>query len=332
MAGPAYVTRETVMNVGGYGSVIADRIDRAIFSRSRTIEDDLHRHFYPVKAAYTYTEHDESWWVSDAAFWLNRDLQSVSAITVDGSAPTTYVLLPKDGPPYNRISVDSYWNVDTIITGVWGWSNDTAAAGTLAAAVVSEAATTIDVTDSYLVGVGDLITIDAERLIVTDKTAIDSTANLDGALTAAANNQTVTLTDATGFVAGEEILVESERMLIQDVTGNDLSVERAYRGSTLAAHDTAKDVYLYRRLTVERGATGTTATTHLISAAITRNVPPPQIRDWCLAEVLTQLEQEGAAYARVVGSGETQREARGAGLTDARYQARRLARVRIEAV
>jgi hypothetical protein len=79
MAGPAYVTRETILDVGGYGSVIADRIDRAIFTASRRIEDTLHRRFYPLSAAVTYHEpYEPSNHVGDEAFWLKDDLQSAS--------------------------------------------------------------------------------------------------------------------------------------------------------------------------------------------------------------------------------------------------------------
>ncbi len=78
-------------------------------------------------------------------------------------------------------------------------------------------------------------------------------------------------------------------------------------------------MFAYRRLTIERGATGSTAIdTHVATDAVVRNVPPEPIRDWCLAEVLNQLSQESAAYARTIGSGDNQMEARGAGLVDVR--------------
>ncbi len=330
---PAYVTRETVLDVGGFGSVIADKIDRAIFAQSRNIDETLHRHFFPLTAAVTFHEPYEcSSHVGSSAFWLNSDLQSASGITVDGTANTDYTLLPKEGPPYNRIVIDSFFQVDTIITGVWGYSADTTAAGALSANIAAAGTATCDVTDSSLIGVGDLITINTERMIVTGKTAIDTTVNVNDTLTADANDVTVTVTDGSGFNAGEEILIDSERMLITDIATNDLTVTRAYRGSTLAGHSTATDVYAYRRLSIDRGSTGSTAATHTAADTITVNTPPPVIRDWCLAEVLNQLAQEGSSYARVVGSGDNQREARGAGLVDIRKAGSRLRRVRKAAV
>ncbi len=333
MAGPAYATREDVLTATDYGSVIAAKIDRAIFSQSRLIDLTLHRFFYPLTEAVTYHEPiDRSSHVGSEAFWLNRDLQSASGITVDGTAETTYTLMPKEGPPYNRIVIASFQNVDTIITGVWGYSNDTETAGALAAAVASTTVTTIVCSDGSLIGIGDLLTINAERFIVTGRTTLDTTANLNGALTESMANQTVTITDGTKVKLGEVILVESEKMLVTEVVTNDLTVERAYDGSTLAAHDTAKDVYAYRTLTVTRGATGSTAATHADTDAIVRNVPPGPIRAWCIAEAINQIEQESSGYARVVGSGDNQREATGAGLKSIRNQAMRYIRTRIKAI
>jgi hypothetical protein len=336
MSGPAYVTRETVQTVGGFGSVIASKIDRAIFTQSRNIENQLLRHFYPLTEAHTFHDpYNDTSHVCDPGFWLNRDLLSATAVTVDGTAASSYTLLPKQGPPYDRIIVDGFDGLDTIITGDWGWSNDTKAAGTLAADITTTTAVTCDVDGdaAATIGVGDLMSVNTERMIVTGRTAIDSTANLNGALTADANNQTVTITDGSGFAVGEELLVESERMLILDIATNDLTVERAFRGSTLAAHNDATDVFAYRRLTIDRGATGTTAIdTSVATDAITVNVPPAPIRDWCLGEVLNQIAQETGAYARVVGSGDNQQEARGAGLKDLRREGARLRRYRTGAV
>ena len=64
---------------------------------------------------------------------------------MDGTAQATYTLLPKEGPPYNRIAIASFGQVDTIITGVWGYTNDTETAGALAAEISSTTATVCDV-------------------------------------------------------------------------------------------------------------------------------------------------------------------------------------------
>src|SRR3546814_19132909 len=82
------------------------------------------------------------------------------------------------------------------------------------------------------------------------------------------NDQTVDVTDGTLFFVGELILIDSERMRIVDITGNNLTVVRAYGGATLAAHSLGADVYVSRRLTVDRGALGTTAAPHLHEAPL----------------------------------------------------------------
>src|SRR3546814_20587325 len=86
------------------------------------------------------------------------------------------------------------------------------------------------------------------------------------------------VTDGTLFFVGELILIDSERMRIVDITGNNLTVVRAYDGSTLAAPSLGADVYVYRSLTVERGALGTTAATHLDAASVTVWAVPASVK------------------------------------------------------
>lgn len=83
---------------------------------------------------------------------------------------------------------------------------------------------------------------------------------------------------------------------------------------------------------MERGATGTTAATHSDAAAITRNVPPHPITTLCIAEAMVTLAQETSAYARTVGSGDAQMEARGMGLEAAWKDARSYRRGRMATV
>jgi hypothetical protein len=93
----------------------------------------------------------------------------------------------------------------------------------------------------------------------------------------------------------------------------------------LASH-TGSTIYALRRLVVERGALGTTAATHLIAAPIVKHVVPGTIRLLAIAESLTTVQQEGAGYARIVGSGDKNfnssnaRLAAGVGLNDLREQ------------
>ena len=140
------------------------------------------------------------------------------------------------------------------------------------------------------------------------------------------------INDATQVNAGEVVTMDSERMKIISISGNDTTVKRAWDGSTLAAHSSGINVFAPRTLTVERDAVGTTAATHSDSAVLTKNVPPAPITSLCVAEALVLFQQEQSAYGRTVGSGDSQREARGAGLKDARKMAGVYKRGRLVAV
>jgi len=179
--------------------------------------------------------------------------------------------------------------------------------------------TTITVPNGALVGIGDLLRVESEYLLVTDRGWLYSTQNLQSDMSASSGMVTVAVTDGTDFNVDEVILLNSEKMLIVDIAGNNLTVKRAWDGSVLAAHSSS-DIYVSRLLTVGRGAIGSTEASHLIGTAISKWVPPPLINQRCIAEVLSAIEQEQSAYARVVGSGETAIEARGVGLIDLRLQ------------
>lgn len=335
MGSPAYATVEDVARALDvqHSPFRYSTLRRLVLSESRLLERRVHRHFYPLTEAVTFknprivTPEPET----AAGFWLDRDLLSLSAVTQDGDAvtPASVALYPGHyGAPYSWVGLTG---ATIVLTGDWGYSNDTEPAGALEEAVSDTTGTAVDVTDSTLIGIGDLIVIDSERLIVTDKTMIDTTENLAGALTADTSDVAVAVGDGSVFAVDETILVNSERMLITDIAGNTLTVSRAHDGTVLAAHSSSDDVYAPRRLTVERGAAGSTAATHSDTTAITRNVPPEPIRTAVIAETLNTMQQELSAYARVVGSGENAREMTGAGLADARAKARHFRRVRLGA-
>jgi hypothetical protein len=186
--------------------------------------------------------------------------------------------------------------------------------------VSSTSATTITVTDGSLVGVGNQLIIDSERLIVTDRAMTTTSQTLAGNLTADKAVTTVPVSSGAAFAPFETILIDSERMLIVDVTGNNLTVKRGWDGSVLAVHTSGVTVYSPRLLTVVRGACGSTAATHLISAAVTRWLPPPEAQSLCIGETLNLLQQESSGFARQIGSGDFAREVNARGLKDLRQE------------
>jgi hypothetical protein len=310
MAQPVYCTVEDVKHALDQKETARNdaQLSRAIDSASRLIENDCHRKFYP----WTGTRYFDWPNIADLTPWRlyleANELTSVTAVTAGGTAVTlgNVLLEPNDfGPPYawlevNRSTSSAFSSGSTpqraiAVTGTFGYSDDTEAAGTLAAAVASTSATTLTVSDSSLIGTGDTIKVDSERMLVTKRAM--TTTGQTGSLTASVADVTLAVATGSAYSPGEILLLDSERVLVVDVSGNNLTVKRAWDGSVLAVHTTAT-IYAPRLLTVVRGLTGTTAATHLISAAITRQTVPGPVRDLTIALAMNRYLQEVSGYAR----------------------------------
>ncbi len=335
---PSYATVEQLQAAADYKPTAyeAARLGRIVDAASRRIELRLHRHFYPLTETVTYTRPTlaKPHTSTSTGFFLNRDLISLSAVTVDDGVKTAPQLAAIElwptqyGPPYSWLGVTGS---DIVIVADWGFSNTTAPAGALAEAL-DASETAVDVTDSSAIGIGDLAIVESERMVVTGKAQLDIAQNIQGNLAADTAVVTVPVEDGTVIFAGESLLVNAEEMLVLAISANNLTVKRAWNGSVLAAHTSGDDIFAPRTLTVERPAAGSTAATHADTTALTRNLPPAAITDLCIAEAISTYEQETAGYAREVGAGETATEARGVGLADARRETVGYLRVRKAAV
>jgi hypothetical protein len=327
-----YCTREDVKQATETAETARNntQIDRAIAAASEAIENLTRRRFYP-EIATRYFDWPGDQYARPWRLWLDQnELISVTTLTAGGTTITAsdFFLYPADGPPYTRLEIDlsstaSFGGGDThqrdiAITGVFGYRADETTAGALAEAL-DASETSVDVTDSAAIGVGQLIKVDSERMQVTGKTSLTTGQTLQTAMTAEDNNVTCAVSNGTAFTAGETILLDAEKMLIEDIAGNNLIVMRAYDGSVLAAH-TGSTIYAPRTLVVERGVLGTTAATHSTSTAITKHTAPGLVRDLCIAEALNTVQQEASGYARQIGRGETAREVFARGLRDLRTQ------------
>jgi hypothetical protein len=317
--GIAYTTREDVMSAQDIkATAYAGRdIDRAVDAGARAAEGLLHRVFYPWTGTH-YFDYPGDMYARAWRIWLGRfDLISAtSVVNGDGSTVATgnLFLEPQDGPPYDHVEINrgttsSFASGATMqravaITGVWGWSTDEELAGT-AAEALDASETGIDGSGMPTVGVGSVIRVDSERMVVTDKTWLST--GQTGSLAVQQNAQTLTVADGTAFVSGEVLLLDAERVKVVDIAGNNLTVRRAVDGTTLAAHTTAT-IYALRVLTVQRGALGTTAATHLINAPVYRWLPPALLAELNLAYAINNLLQRQSGYARTVGTGDTERE------------------------
>lgn len=316
----AYATRERVKRALDSAQTARTdaQVDSAIFAATDSIHGLCHRTFYPEVKTVTFdwpnrVQRARSW-----RLWLDaNELISVDSFTSGGvGIPVGNLLLyPNSGPPYNRVEISlasssalsagSTYQQSAAITGLYGYANDEAAAGVLAEAL-DASETAVDVTDSAAIGIGQLIRIGTERMVVTGKRSLTTGQTVQTPLTAQANNTTVAVDDGTVFAVGEVILVDAERMLILDVAGNTLIVKRAWDGTVLAAH-TGSTVYASRTLLVERGVLGTTAATHDTAAPVVRWVPPPLIESLAVAEALVTLGCEQAGYASQTRSGDSAR-------------------------
>lgn len=312
---PVYATREDVMRALDSKPTArnAAQIDRALQSASRDVDSLCHRQFYPEQTTRSFDWPDSqqrpAWrlWLDDS------ELISVTTLTSGDTtiSASDFLLEPnRSGPPYNRLEINlgtsaAFGGGDThqravAITGLWGYSNDEASAGALVEALdASETGVDVDGAAAAALGVGSVIRVEGERMLVTGRSMLDTGQNVGGSgLTAQANSVTVAVTDGTAFAVDEVLLVESERLLITDIAGNNLTVQRAWDGTVLAAHAAGVDIYASRTLTVTRGALGTTAAAHASGTAVSVWMPPGLVRDLTIAEAENRLLQENAGYAR----------------------------------
>lgn len=300
-----------------------DTLARLTQTASRSIEEMLDREFYPTVATRTFRLESRA-----RSLWLPGDLLSVTTLEVDDETVTGFALEPRFRTgPYRVIdltdaTLSAVGGGELIsIAGVWGYTAATIPVGTLASAPDADD-TAITVSDSTRIGVGSLLLCESERMVVTARALVSTTATLSGNPTASQADTVVGVSSGALVSAGETVTVDSERMLVRSVVGNNLLVRRAVDGSVLAAHSAAAVVYAPRALTVERAALGTTGASHSSSTALHLHTPPAPIVTLCVAEVLVLLGQEKAGWSMTVGEGDAQQEATGAQLGKLRQQAR----------
>ena len=335
-----YTTRESVMDAFDIKEAAqrSAQVDNAIASACDDVDAWLNRHkvgIAPTDAtryfAWPARNYSLSW-----RLWLDEnELLAVEHIKAAGAAmdPSTYFLEPvNSGPPYTNVEVNlgtsaSFNNSGTNqraieIKGTWGLSDDRSPAGTLQEAL-DASETDVDVSDASLVGVGAVLVVDTERMLVTGRSSISTGVNLGAALPAI-NSARQILGISGGFHVGETILVGAERMKIVENDGTNLTVIRAYDGSVLAEHNIGDGIFAYRTLQVERGALGTVPASHSQGTFCETWRVPDLIRDLAQAEAITRLEQEWSAYGARVFSDEAERDSSGTdviagrGLTDIR--------------
>jgi len=319
---PTYATREAVKAALDIKQTArSDRqLDEALAAASRTVEGVCHRRFYP-QTGTRYFDWPNHQYARPWRLWLDADeVIEVTTLTAGGvEIPSTdYFLRRSDGrdePPYTHIEIDldsssAFSSGGThqravAITGVFGYRADEVDAGVLAGALDAVQANVV-VSDASAIGVGDIIRVGTERMVVSGKRMASTGQTLQAPLTASNADVSVAVEDGSAFQPDEMILIDSERMLVVDVAGDGLTVKRSWDGSVLATH-TGSPVYALRALSVDRGALGTVAAAHADGADVARHAPPALVRSATMALALNQILQEGSGYARVAGASNIQR-------------------------
>lgn len=331
-----YTTREAVkgaMESAG-GRDLDRQVDRLIPQVSREVDSILGTRLIP-KTETRVLPYSRRW-VRGNKLFFDADLISLTSLKDQGGARTLvegthFILQPENhGPPYSWAEILASQGVSFEaaattpqqsfeITGQWATWSETAAAGELGAAIADASSTAVQVKDGSLVGVGDTLLIGTEQLFVGGRDSIDLGVNLAADLASDDSDETVTLGDPMDDLQeGEVIRIGSERMLVTDVdSATSVQVERAYDGTTLAAHSSGADIFVFRRYAVERGVNGTTAAAHDDDTAIRRYVAPPAIEGLVTAEVIAAFMQGRSGWGRTAG-GERQIELSGRALKDLR--------------
>lgn len=307
-----YATREDVKSALDYKETArADtRIDRALEAGSRSVDGLTHRQFAPASDTW-YADWPDQYARPWRLWFDGGDVIELTEVFSNGAVipADQWFLRRADGrnePPYTYLELDLDSNAafggSTMqravrLTGLRGWSNRQAPAGTVVLPA-GASDTTVALSSGAAVGVGSVLTVGAERLEVTGRSMADTGQTLTAALSAQQAATAVTVPDGSSIAPGEVLLVDAERMLVVDVAASTLVVRRAWDGSVLAAHDTGATVWASRRLTVARGSLGTLAGAIADGALVTVWEPPSGVRTLATAEAINILQQEQAGWAR----------------------------------
>lgn len=330
-----YATREAVaLSLEATNKVASTRlIDRRLEASSRAVEGILKRRFYPERRT-VYVDWPNYQYAYPWRLWLEgNEIISLETLTAGGvSISPSNVMLRRgdeiDEPPYDSIELDQssaavFQSGQTdqraiAITGLFGDKDtDTSIPTALVGGNINSSVTTLVLNPAsgiYDVGVGSVVLIGTERVVITDRRMSDTAVNTAGTLDDLQSAQVLAVDNGSAFAVGETILVEAERMSIEDIAGNNLIVTRAVDGTTLATHASGLDVYAARTFTVKRGALGSTAASHNTSDNAYAHVFPGLVEELTVAICSVLIEQNAAGYTAEMGTGGSRTDTPGVGL------------------
>jgi hypothetical protein len=317
---PCYATREEVMRAldikaAAYSS---QQVDRKINAASDAVDAMCQRVFFPTDGTNRWDWPNYQYTYPWKLYFDQLEMAAQPTLVVTGSLLEVPVVIPSgnyimepvnEGPPFTWIELRRDLNsafgsndtpqLDIAITGTFGYWTKTTPVGMIAAAIADDVVTTVQMSAGPLAGAGtgDVLIVDAERMLVTDSQYVSTGITpISGCTSKSAADNTMVVADGTQFSPDEIILYDSELMLVQTVMGNNLIVKRAWSGSALATHS-GSDLWANRLLTVQRGALGTTATSHTSDTNAYISTVPGLVKDVAIATALTGVANEPAAYA-----------------------------------
>lgn len=318
--GIPYATREQIkrsleVNATAYADWL---IDQKLEAGSRIVEAFLHRRFYPelrtIKLDYPNYSYSPAWTFELGA----NEIISLSSLVSGGiTIPIGNIFLRRDDdidePPYSRIEIDlstssafsagTTFQRDTVATGLFSGDRDTDTSipRAILGGNINNLVTSIVLNPAsglFDIGVGSLLLIGTERMLVVERRMSDTGQNLVTNMAQSQDDVIVDVADGTQFAVGETILLGPERMKIQDIAANNLIVERAFDGSILAAQTAPVDVFALRTCNVKRGILGSTAASHNLNDNVYVHQYPGPVNELCIAETVILLEGNAAAYKK----------------------------------
>jgi hypothetical protein len=329
---PVYCTREQVKTALDSAETARNnrRIDRLIGASADNVDKLTKRVFYPWTGVRTLDWPPEwdpsvSWrlWLED-----NELAAAPTSVTVDGVPIDITKVFPRPdtGPPFNRLELDrgsnTAWSAGSTpqraigVTGTFaGCPVVETSAAVLAADVTTLTVPTAVVGASWEVGVGSVLRVGSERMLVTGRSMVTTGQTVQVPMDAQLLSQQVSVVTGAGFVEDETIMVGAEKMRVDEISGNTLVVRRGWDGSAVATHASGSVIYAPRSLTVSRSACGTSPGTHTAGDAVWVFQPPGLVNQYAIAHTIVSLLNESAGYGRTVGSGDNEREAAGKALT-----------------
>lgn len=272
--------------------------------------------------------------------WFNGvDFIRVDTVTAGGVTipPTDYVLEPANwGPPYTWLQIKDASTVGSLsnngerwqtitVTGTTGYTETTVTAGVINNVLTDDQTVTgLDVDIS--VGVGSLLKLGDEWVTVKDRYWSKTTDTLAADVDKSTASDQITISSVGEYCPGETIRIDAEKMLVEsyDAESGIMTVRRAFHGSTLAAHTAGVEIETQGTYKLERGQLGTTAVAHAGDTPVKVWQPPALIRELCIAEAITTVQQGAVGYRPSEGGGGAyvpKGETRGAGLDTIRSKA-----------